>query len=83
MPIPESIRKHRPEGFGALEIRCFGGNKFYVYQVSSVYDAAKGRPRKVTGRSIGKITEADGFVPNAEGMRMIQGRNGATTTSEG
>lgn len=81
MPIPESIRKHRPEGFGALEIRCFGGNKFYVYQVSSVYDAAKGRPRKVTGRSIGKITEADGFVPNAEGMRMIQGRNGATAVA--
>lgn len=72
MPIPESIRRHKPAGFGALEIRCFGEGKYYVYRVSSVYDAEKGRPRKVTGKSIGKITEADGFIPNAEGMRLIQ-----------
>lgn len=74
MPIPESIRRHKPEGFGALEIRCFGGDKFYVYQVSSIYDEKKGRARKVTGKSIGKITDADGFIPNAEGMRIIQSR---------
>lgn len=72
MPIPESIRRHRPEGFGALEIRCFGEGKYYVYRISSVYDPEKGRPRKVTGKSIGKITERDGFIPNAEGIRLLQ-----------
>ncbi len=81
MPVPESIRRHKPEGFGALEIRCFDGDKFYVYRVSSVYDEKKGRPRKVTGRSIGKITEADGFIPNAEGMRLIQERKAAAVVT--
>jgi Transposase len=75
MPIPESIKIHKPAGFGALEIRCFGEGKYYVYQVTSVYDEIKGRPRKKTGRSIGKITENDGFIPNAEGMRIMAKRN--------
>ena len=75
MAIPETIRRHKPEGFGALEIRCFGEDKYYVYKVSSVYDAAKGRPKKITGKSIGKITENDGFIPNAEGMRLLQKQN--------
>ena len=72
MSIPNSIKKHKPTKFGALEIRCFGGDKYYVYQISSRWDAAKGRPRKVTGKSIGKITEADGFIPNANGLRLMQ-----------
>lgn len=72
MSIPDSIKKHKPTKFGALEIRCFGGDKYYVYQISSRWDAAKGRPRKVTGKSIGKITEADGFIPNANGLRLMQ-----------
>ena len=64
MTIPESIKIHRPTQFGAVEIRYLGGY-FYVYQISSKWDPAKGRPQKVTGKSIGKITEADGFLPNA------------------
>ena len=72
MSIPDSIKKHKPTQFGALEIRCFGGDKYYVYQITSKWDAVKNRPRKVTGKSIGKITEADGFIPNANGMRLMQ-----------
>lgn len=71
MPIPDTIRKKRPKQFGAVEIRSIGGY-FYVYRVSSKWDAAKNRPQKVTGKSIGKITEADGFVPNANGLRLMQ-----------
>jgi len=71
MTIPESIKIHRPTQFGAVEIRYLGGY-FYVYQISSKWDPAKGRPQKVTGKSIGKITEADGFLPNANGMRLMQ-----------
>ena len=72
MSIPESIKRHKPTQFGALEIRCIGGDKYYVYQISSKWDPVKNRPRKVTGKSIGKITEADGFIPNANGLRLMQ-----------
>lgn len=75
MSIPEKIRKQKPTQFGALEIRCFGADKYYVYQITSKWDAAKNRPKKVTGKSIGKITETDGFIPNANGMRIMRDTN--------
>ena len=71
MSIPESIRAKRPKQFGAVEIRCISGY-YYVYRVSSRWDSQKKRPQKVTGKSIGKITEADGFIPNANGLRLMQ-----------
>lgn len=71
MSIPEVIKQKRPTQFGAVEIRCIGGN-YYTYLVSSKWDAIKRRPQKVTGKSIGKITEADGFIPNANGIRIMQ-----------
>ena len=71
MSIPESIKSKRPTQFGAVEIRHIGGH-YYTYLVSSKWDAVKGRPQKVTGKSIGKITEADGFIPNANGLRLMQ-----------
>lgn len=71
MSIPESIKVHRPTQFGAVEIRFLGGY-YYVYLVSSKWDPVKGRPQKTTGKSIGKITEADGFIPNANGMRLMK-----------
>ena len=71
MSIPESIKSKRPTQFGAVEIRSIGGH-YYTYLVSSKWDADKGRPQKVTGKSIGKITEADGFIPNANGLRLMQ-----------
>lgn len=71
MSIPESIKSKRPTQFGAVEIRYIGGH-YYTYLVSSKWDAVKGRPQKTTGKSIGKITEADGFIPNANGLRLMQ-----------
>lgn len=71
MSIPQSIKAHKPTQFGALEIRRFGEDKYYVYQISSKWDPVKNRPKKVTGKSIGKITEADGFIPNANGLRLM------------
>lgn len=71
MAIPESIKNKRPTQFGAAEVRSIGGH-YYVYLVRSKWDAVKGRPQKVTGKSIGKITEADGFIPNANGLRLMQ-----------
>jgi len=72
MSIPEAIKKQKPTQFGALEIRRFAGDKYYVYQITSKWNAEKGRPQKVTGKSIGKITEADGFIPNANGLRLMK-----------
>lgn len=71
MSIPESIKCHRPTQFGAVEIRCMQGH-YYVYLVSSKWDPEKKRSQKTTGKSIGKITEADGFIPNANGLRLMQ-----------
>lgn len=71
MGIPENIKKQRPTQFGAVEIRSIKGN-YYVYLVSSRWDAVKGRPQKTTGKSVGKITEADGYIPNANGIRLMQ-----------
>lgn len=71
MPIPESIKIHKPTAFGACEIRHIGGY-YYVYPVTSKWDPQKGRSQKKTLKSVGKITEADGFIPNANGMRRLQ-----------
>lgn len=71
MSIPQSIKEKKPAQFGAVEIRRFGDDKYYVYQISSKWDPEKNRPKKVTGKSIGKITEADGFIPNANGLRLM------------
>lgn len=69
MAIPEAIKALKPKEFGAVEIRCISGN-FYVYEISSKWDPLKKKARKVTGKSIGKITLEDGFIPNAYGMRQ-------------
>ena len=71
MKVPVSIMSHKPTQFGAVEIRCISGH-YYVYLVTSRWDAAKGRPQKITGKSVGKITESDGYIPNANGLRLMQ-----------
>ena len=68
MAVPEAIKALKPTDFGAVEIRCISGH-FYVYEISSKWDSAKGKARKVTGRSVGKITLEDGFIANTYGMR--------------
>lgn len=70
MAIPESIKKHKPTEYGAVEIRQLSGH-FYVYEISSRWDPDKKKARKVTGKSVGKITEQDGFIPNAYGTRRV------------
>lgn len=70
MPIPEEIKKLKPEEYGAVEIR-FLNNRYYVYTISSVWDSEKKRAKKVTGKCIGKITEHDGFIPNQHGLGIL------------
>jgi len=62
LPYPDWVLKCRKPG---TEIRRKDG-KFYVYKVSSVYDKEKKRARKITGAYLGKITEAEGFIPSGK-----------------
>ena len=82
MSVPENIKKLKPTQFGSVEIRNFNG-RYYVYQVSSKWNPEKGRPQKITGKSIGKITEADGFIANAYCMQLLKKKaNGDRETAD-
>lgn len=70
MAVPENIRALKPTEYGAVEIREISGH-YYVYEISSKWDPVKRKAKKVTGKSIGKITEKDGFIPNALGTRRL------------
>lgn len=70
MAIPEAIKALKPTDYGAVEIRSISGH-FYVYEISSKWDPKKGKARKVTGKSVGKITLEDGFIPNEYGARQV------------
>jgi transposase len=67
-PYPNWVNKHRKPG---TEIRKIG-EKFYIYEVSSYYDKKKKKGRKKTGKFLGAITEAEGFV---ESQKMKVSRN--------
>ena len=68
MAIPDAIKALKPTDFGAVEIRSISGH-FYVYEISSKWDPIKKKAAKVTGKTVGKITLEDGFIPNTYGMR--------------
>ena len=70
MAVPDSIRALKPTEYGAVEIRKISGH-YYVYEISSKWDPIKQKAKKVTGKSVGKITKEDGFIPNAWGTRRL------------
>jgi len=57
MDIPRWAQKHKTKG---TEVRDFGG-RYYLYKIHSVRDPEKGRPKKVTDKYLGRITE-DGLI---------------------
>lgn len=58
MAYPDWVEKQRKPG---TSIHCIRG-KYYLYEVSSVYDKEKKRARAITGKYLGRITE-DGLTP--------------------
>jgi len=62
---PQWVLEHKRPG---TEIR-FKDGRFYLYECSSFYDKEKKKTRKKTGKYLGTITEADGFV--AARRRMV------------
>lgn len=60
--FPEWVLAHKKPG---TELRMIRG-KYYVYACTSKYDKENKRAKKKTGPYLGKITEAEGFVPKKE-----------------
>lgn len=60
--FPEWVLAHKKPG---TELRLIRG-KYYVYACSSEYDKEIKRARKKTGAYLGRITEAEGFIPKKE-----------------
>ena len=58
MAYPEWVEKQRRPG---TSIHCIRG-KYYLYEVTSVYDKEKKRARAITKGYLGRITE-EGLVP--------------------
>lgn len=58
---PDWVMKYKRKG---VEIRCFKGKYYYVYEYKTVYDKDKKGPKKKTGKMIGKITKEEGFIPS-------------------
>ena len=57
---PEWALKHRKPG---TEVRFINGN-YYLYEVSSKWDKAKKRTRKITGKIIGRIKPDGILIPS-------------------
>jgi len=55
---PEWVERERKKG---TNISCIGG-RYYLYEVTSVYNKEKKRAQKITKKYLGRITE-DGLVP--------------------
>lgn len=55
---PAWALKHKKKG---TELRNIRGH-YYLYEVTSKWDPALKRSKKITGRMLGKITKEDGFV---------------------
>jgi hypothetical protein len=53
------------------ELRLLGG-KYYPYEVSSKWDSLKKRSVKISGKLLGKITEAEGFVESEKAQLRRQ-----------
>jgi transposase len=51
------------------ELRLIRGH-YYLYEYKTVYDREKKRPRKITGKLIGTITQADGLI--LSGKRKLE-----------
>ncbi len=60
---PEWATKFRRAG---TELRLING-RYYLYEFKTVYDSARKRPRKISGKILGRITEKEGFMESDKG----------------
>jgi len=55
---PGWATKHKKKG---TELRFING-RYYLYEVTSKWDPAKKRSKKITGKLLGRITKEEGFI---------------------
>src|SRR3989338_7401719 len=55
--MPEWVLRQKPKGTQIIVKK----DGFYLYKIKSVWDSVKKRPRKITEKYLGKITE-DGII---------------------
>lgn len=64
MEYPDWVLRHKEKG---TEIRMVG-NSYYLYRYRNIWDKKKKRPKKITEKFLGKITEAGLVRPRHERM---------------
>ncbi|MFA5300070.1 MAG: hypothetical protein WC389_17935 [Lutibacter sp.] len=74
LPHPKWATMYRKPG---TELRCING-KYYLYEISSKYDKALKRSKKITGKLLGKITP-EGFI-ESDKHKLRKGLNKSLTT---
>lgn len=72
-PHPDWATSHRKPG---TELRLIKG-KYYLYAVSSRYNPEKKKPQKITGKLLGRITQADGFIESDKNKLRQNAQNQA------
>ena len=69
--FPDWVLAHKRKGVELREIR----GRYYVYEVSSKWDKKLKRPKKITGKYLGAITQANGFVPRRTQQVKVGGQD--------
>jgi hypothetical protein len=59
---PEWAIKHRVSG---TELRR-KGDRYYLYAYKTIYDPVRKKPKKITGKLLGSITEKEGFKQSSK-----------------
>lgn len=69
---PEWAIKYRRPGTELRRIQ----DRYYLYEYKTVYDSTKKKPKKITGKLLGSITEAGGFKESSK--RKLETSKGST-----
>ena len=79
MAIPQEIKDLRPKNLNhATEVRSLNG-RYYVYEITSVWDANTKKAKKKTLHCVGSISN-NKFIPNKYYMMTYQNFNATYTT---
>lgn len=73
--LPDWVITHKRKGVELREIR----GRYYAYEVSSKWDKKLKRPKKITGKYLGTITQEDGFVPKRTQQVKVGGQDKGLT----